>query len=198
MVVEPVVRNTVAGREPSAPRGPCAPVASVEVKGGVATPLSQLLPAETVEEPSSARPPSSLTARFRRRRAVPVAKWKPFPALAYAVLRFRAMAPVLEFSVKPCSVLSQAALSSTTWATEAPPPPSSKPLPLPSKAGSFQRFSPLPKAQECSMVTGEENCHRSRPSSELSYSRAPVIRLPVPEPNFTAMPSAFRPCPAGS
>ena len=36
------------------------------------------------------------------------------------------------------------------------------------------------------------------PSSELLYRRAPVTRLPVPEPNFMAMPSAFSPCSAAS
>ncbi len=74
MLVEPVVRNVVAGRAPSARRAPCAPVASVDLKGGVAMPPSQVLPAETVEEPRFAAPPLSATARFPPRRAVPVAK----------------------------------------------------------------------------------------------------------------------------
>ncbi|GAA4889545.1 hypothetical protein GCM10023237_03730 [Streptomyces coeruleoprunus] len=97
--------------------------------------------------------------------------------MAYEVLRLRPSAAVLPFSVKPCCVLSQAALLLTAWAAVAPPPPSLKPLPFPSNAGSFQRFLPLPKAQVCSMVTGLAHCHRSMPSSALLNSRTPVTRF---------------------
>jgi hypothetical protein len=52
MVVDPVVRNVVDGSVPLDERVPYAVVASVDLKDGVETPLSQLLAAETVEEPS--------------------------------------------------------------------------------------------------------------------------------------------------
>jgi hypothetical protein len=82
MVVEPVVRNVVAGSEPLDERAPYAVVASVDLKDGVEVPLSQLLAAETVAEPSLSRPPLLLTARFLASRALPVAKKKPASVLA--------------------------------------------------------------------------------------------------------------------
>ena len=74
IVVEPVVRNVVAGSEPSGFRAPYALVASVDLKAGVLTPLSQLFAAETADGLSLSGPPLLPTARFRARRALPVAK----------------------------------------------------------------------------------------------------------------------------
>jgi hypothetical protein len=70
-VVEPVVRNVVTGNAPLDCRGAYAVVASVDLKAGVDTPLSQLFAADTVFELSLSRPPLLPTARFRARRALP-------------------------------------------------------------------------------------------------------------------------------
>jgi hypothetical protein len=72
--VLPVVRKVVAGREPSDLRALYTVVASVEMKEGVLMPGSQLLPAETTDDPLLTRPLPLPTARFLPSLAELVAK----------------------------------------------------------------------------------------------------------------------------
>jgi hypothetical protein len=74
MVVEPVVRNVVAGRVPLELRALYVLLASVDLKPGVETPESQLLPDEETFEPLLTAPPPLPTARFLPSLAELVAK----------------------------------------------------------------------------------------------------------------------------
>jgi hypothetical protein len=64
IVVLPVVRNVVAGSEPSDLRALYVVDASVETKDGVEMPESQLLPEDVTEEPLETAALPLPTARF--------------------------------------------------------------------------------------------------------------------------------------
>src|SRR5689334_24873302 len=77
MVVEPVVRNVVAGRVPLELRAFYVLLASVDLKPGVETPECQLLPDEETFERLLTAPPPLPTARFLPSWEDPVAKKQP-------------------------------------------------------------------------------------------------------------------------